>query len=96
MYCDSLQVQDGFAVAVLIDKPSDGHFDIPEDSEPIWEEGEDFCERCRRSAPSAGATPAKGRCCPDCERCACSPIPQTRCAQAAVLLARHAQPRSTA
>lgn len=67
-------MHDGFAVAVLTDKPSDGRFDVPEDPEPIWKEREDFCERCSEERTVGWCDTCKGRYCPDCERRACSPI----------------------
>jgi hypothetical protein len=73
MYCDSLRVHDGLAIAVLSDKPSDGHFDILEDPEPIWKTREDFCERCNEERTVGWCDNCRGRYCPECERCACSP-----------------------
>lgn len=80
MYCDSLLVHDGFAIAVLGDRPSDGHFDILEDPEPIWKTREDFCERCNEERTIGWCDTCRGRHCPECERCACSrQIASPRC-----------------
>ena len=74
MYCDSVRIHDGLAVAVLTDKPSDGRFDIPEEPEPSWKEREDFCERCNEERTQGWCDSCRGRFCPQCERCACAPI----------------------
>jgi hypothetical protein len=74
MYCDSLVVHDGLAVAVLTDKPSDGRFDILEEPEPAWKERQDFCERCNEERTDGWCDICRGRFCPECERCACSPL----------------------
>lgn len=74
MYCDSLRIHDGVAVAVLTDKPSNGRFDIPEEPEPIWKEREDFCERCNEERTDGWCDDCRGRFCPQCERCACTTV----------------------
>lgn len=72
MYCDSVRIHDGLAIAVLTDKPSNGRFDIPDEPEPIWKEREDFCERCNEERSERWCDDCNGRYCPQCERCACA------------------------
>lgn len=46
LYCDTIRIHNGLALAVLTDKPSDGRFDILEDVDPAWKSSEQFCNRC--------------------------------------------------
>ena len=83
MYCDSLMVSNGMAIAVLSDKPSDGRFDIPEEPDPLWKERDNFCERCNEARTEGWCEACRGRHCPECERCACSPLASNPTCQAA-------------
>ncbi len=75
MYFDSLRANEGLAIAVLLDKPSDGRFEIPDESEPSWKVREDFCERCNEVRDQGWCDACAGRFCPSCERCRCSVPP---------------------
>lgn len=80
MYCDTIPVHAQLAIAVLSDKPSDGHFDILEAPAPAWQEREEFCEWDGAERNVGWCDLCKGRLCSDCGRCGCSkPLVNPRC-----------------
>jgi hypothetical protein len=80
LYCDSVRVHEHLAVAVLSDKPSDGHFDILEDVEPSWKSKEEFCLRCGEERNVGWCESCSGRYCSGCGACGCNqPIKNPAC-----------------
>jgi len=71
LFCGTYQVHDKLAVGVLTRKPSDGHFEILEQPDPLWKDREEFCQWCgnERSVGWCGA--CSGRKCHSCDRCGC-------------------------
>lgn len=72
MYCDTLPVHAQLAIAVLSDKPSDGHFDILETPEPAWKQREEFCAWDGAERNVGWCDLCKGRLCGECNRCGCT------------------------
>lgn len=80
LYCDTLRVHEQLAVAVLSDKPSDGHFDILEEIEPSWKSKEEFCLRCGEERDVGWCDNCSGRYCSGCGSCGCNqPIENPVC-----------------
>jgi len=71
LYCDTIRIHERLAVAVLTDKPSDGHFDILEDIEPAWRDREEFCPRCGEERTVGWCELCRGRRCWSCGSCGC-------------------------
>lgn len=71
LYCDTIRIHDRLAVAVLTEKPSDGHFDILEDIEPAWKVREEFCLRCGEERSVGWCELCRGRRCWSCDSCGC-------------------------
>ncbi|MFT3855703.1 MAG: ImmA/IrrE family metallo-endopeptidase [Ilumatobacteraceae bacterium] len=72
LYCDTVRVHDQLAIAVLSDKPSDGHFDILEEVEPSWKSKEEFCLRCGEERNVGWCGTCSGRYCSGCGSCGCN------------------------
>jgi hypothetical protein len=81
MFCDTLPVNDGFAIGVLSERPSDGSLSIIEEAEPAWKERAEFCEWHPGVERDIGwCFKCKGRQCPECWRCGCShPVQNPLC-----------------
>ncbi len=73
MFCDTLPVHGGLAIAVLSDRPSDGHFEILDTPEPAWKEREEFCTWCGEERTVGWCDVCSGRRCNACDACGCSP-----------------------
>jgi hypothetical protein len=87
MFCDTLPVHSGLAIAVLSEKPSDGSLSIIEEPEPAWKERVEFCEWHPGVERDVGwCNRCKGRKCPECWRCGCShPVQNPLCPECGLL-----------
>jgi hypothetical protein len=81
MFCDTLPVDEGLAIGVLSEKPSDGSLSIIEEAEPAWKKKVEFCEWHPGVERDVGwCFKCKGRKCPECWRCGCShPVKNPLC-----------------
>ena len=80
LYCDTVRIHDGLALAVLTDRPSDRRFDILEDIEPAWKDKEEFCPRCGEERNVGWCELCSGRRCWSCGACGCDqPIQHPLC-----------------
>lgn len=87
MFCDTLPVHEGLAIAVLSEKPSDGSLSIIEEAEPAWKQRVLFCEWCPGVERDRGwCYRCSGPYCPECDRCACShPVQNPLCPNCGLL-----------
>jgi Zn-dependent peptidase ImmA (M78 family) len=80
MFCDTAAVDHHLALAVLSERPSDGHFEILEEQPPWWQERDELCELCGGERNEGWCDSCKGQHCGECGRCACSkPIKNPFC-----------------
>ena len=71
LFCDTLQVDEGLAVAVMSPQRSDGQQSWLEPVEPAWKEREDFCDSCGEERNVGWCDFCSGRLCWSCGRCGC-------------------------
>lgn len=71
LFCDTLRIDAGLAVAVMSSRRSDGGLSILEPAEPTWKEREEFCAWCNTERDVGWCHECSGRRCRDCERCGC-------------------------
>ena len=71
LFCDTLRVDAGLAVAVMSSRRSDGGLSILEPAEPTWKEREEFCAWCNTERDVGWCHDCSGQKCRDCERCGC-------------------------
>lgn len=71
LFCDTLRVDDGLAVAVMSPRRSDGGLSILEPVEPTWKDREEFCAWCNMERDVGWCHECSGQRCRDCERCGC-------------------------
>lgn len=71
MFCDSVPVASNLAVAVLSDRPSDGHFEVLEDPQPAWRERWLYCDWCGGDRDTDWCDNCGGPHCNECGRCGC-------------------------
>jgi Zn-dependent peptidase ImmA (M78 family) len=81
LFVDSLRAHQDLAVAVLRRTPSDGHFEVLENPEPVWRDRALTCLFCPGERSSGWCELCLGQHCHDCGRCACSgaPVEHARC-----------------
>lgn len=80
LYCDTLKIHDQLVVAVLADRPSDGHFDFLEQPTASWAEKEEFCLWDGDERDVGWCDICRGRRCRRCDRCGCTkPIATPTC-----------------
>ncbi len=80
LFCDTVRVDAGLAVAVLSPRRSDGGLTVLEPLEPAWKEREEFCAWCNAERDVSWCYECSGRRCRDCERCGCAaPIDNPVC-----------------
>lgn len=80
LFCDTLRVDTGLAVAVMSSRRSDGGLSILEPAEPTWKEREEFCAWCNTERDVGWCHDCSGQKCQDCERCGCdTPINNPVC-----------------
>ena len=80
LYCDTVQVHDGLAIAVLADRRSDGRFDLLEPATPAWQDREEFCAFDGDERDVGWCDQCRGHRCRTCGRCGCTtPAPQPIC-----------------
>ena len=71
LFCDTLRVDEGLAVAVMSPRRSDGGLSILEPVEPTWKDREEFCAWCNTERDVGWCHECSGQRCRDCERCGC-------------------------
>ena len=80
LFCDTLRIDAGLAVAVMSSRRSDGGLSILEPVEPSWKEREEFCAWCKTERDVEWCHECSGRKCRGCERCGCDvPIDNPVC-----------------
>lgn len=81
LFCDTLPIHSGLAIAVLSEKPSDGSLSLLPEVEPAWKQRVQFCEWHPGVERDVGwCDKCKGRRCPECFRCGCThPAPSKHC-----------------
>jgi hypothetical protein len=72
LFCDAAPIRDDLAVAVLSTRPSDGHFEILQDPDPVWKDHVQYCEWCNEERTDGWCDRCKGRYCGECGRCGCT------------------------
>lgn len=71
LFCDTRQVHNGLAVAVLSSQPSDGRLSILKPVEPVWQEREEFCPWCNDEREVGWCYDCSGHRCRTCDACGC-------------------------
>ena len=71
LFCDTMRVHGGLAVAVLSSQRSDGRPSVLRPVEPAWQEREEFCPWCNDDRDVGWCYDRSGRRCRTCGRCAC-------------------------
>ena len=88
MFCDTLPVDEGLAIGVLSEKPSDGSLSIIEEAEPAWKERTRILRVVSRSRAGRGLVlpvPA-GHTARSADRCGCShPVKNPLCPECGLL-----------
>lgn len=72
MFCDTAAVDHRLAIAVLSERPSDGHFEILDEPTPLWQERDELCELCAGERSEGWCDDCRGQHCNECGRCACT------------------------
>ena len=70
-FCDSIPIHAGLAVAVLTGRPSDGHFELLEETEPAWRTRVRYCH-CGGELVEGWCTTCNSPHCRDCGSCQCA------------------------
>lgn len=70
LFCDTTRAGP-VTVAVLSDRPSDGHFEILEEASPAWKDRELWCTSCNEIRTDGWCERCSGPRCPSCDRCGC-------------------------
>lgn len=76
MFADAEPASTTMAVAVLRDRPSDGHFEILDEPEQTWKERLLYCEVCSGERSTGWCGLCRAPFCDECERCGCAPAPK--------------------
>lgn len=76
MFADAGPASASMAIAVLRDRPSDGHFEILDEPEPTWKERLLYCEACGGDRSTGWCEVCRGPFCDQCERCGCAAAPK--------------------
>lgn len=71
LYCDTLRVHSGLAIAVLSSQRSDGRLSVLRPVDPAWREREEFCPWCNDERDVGWCYDCSGRRCRTCGRCGC-------------------------
>lgn len=81
MFCDTVRVDDRFAVAVISRRRnSERGLSFLEEVEPKWREEVEFCLRCNVERDEDWCENCKGRRCPECKGCGCQvPVENPLC-----------------
>lgn len=86
MFCDTAAINRRLAVAVLSERPSDGHFEILEEQPAWWQQRDELCELCGGERNEGWCDNCRGRHCNECGRCACTKPMQNPLCQGCGLL----------
>lgn len=80
LFCDTLRVSAGLAIAVMSPRRSDGGLSILMPVEPAWKDREEFCAWCNAERDVGWCHECSGQRCRECERCGCDvPISNPVC-----------------
>lgn len=80
LYCDTTQVHDRLAVAVMSPRRSDGGLTVLEPVDPTWKTREESCEWCGDERDVGWCDYCRGQRCRTCRRCGCQkPIENPVC-----------------
>ena len=80
LFCDTLRVSAGLAIAVVSPRCSDGGLSILKPVEPAWKDREEFCAWCNAERDVGWCHECSGQRCRECERCGCDvPISNPVC-----------------
>ena len=80
MFCDTLQVHDHLAVAVMSSRRSSPGLSFLETVEPAWKEKEELCPWCNEERDVGWCDNCSGRKCRSCGRCGCqTPLSNPAC-----------------